>query len=79
LTAALEKIITMDNLRKQHDIVVDMCCLSKRNEESVDHILLYCEVACALHRFSFFPSRVIPRRVVDLFACWWSSAESAAV
>ena len=38
----------MDNLRKQHVIVVDRCCMCKRNGESVDHLLPYCEVACVL-------------------------------
>lgn len=46
-SASLEKILTMDNLKKRHVIVVDGC-FHKRNGESVDHILLYCEVSCAL-------------------------------
>lgn len=29
-------------------IVVDRCCLCKRNGESAGHLLLHCEVACAL-------------------------------
>jgi hypothetical protein len=45
---ALEKIITMDNLRKQHVIVVDRCCMCKRNEEFIYHLLLHCKVACTL-------------------------------
>lgn len=56
----------MDNLRKQHVIVVNMCCMCKMNGESVDH-LLHCEVVCAL--WNIFLSRfglswVMPRRVV---------------
>jgi hypothetical protein len=31
-SAALGKILTMDNLRKRHVIVVDRCCMCKRNE-----------------------------------------------
>jgi len=38
----------MDNLRKKHVIVIDKCCPCKRNGESVDHLLLPCEVAYAL-------------------------------
>jgi hypothetical protein len=30
-SAALGKILTMDNMRKQHVIVVDRCCMCKRN------------------------------------------------
>jgi hypothetical protein len=47
-TAALGKILTMDNLRKRHVIVIDWCCMCKRHGESVDHLLLHCEVASAL-------------------------------
>jgi hypothetical protein len=56
----------------------------KMNGESVDHLLLHCEVARALwnaifSRFSL--SWVMPLRVVDLFACWWTGgrSQSAAV
>jgi hypothetical protein len=28
--------------------VIDRCCICKRNGESVDNLLLHCEVACAL-------------------------------
>jgi hypothetical protein len=74
--AALGKILTLDNLRKRQVIVIDRCCMCKKNEESVDHLLLlHCEVACVLWNalFSRFNlSWVMPRRVVDLFACWWT-------
>lgn len=47
--AALGKILTIDNLRKRHVIVVDRCCMRKMNKgESVDHILFHCEVVGAL-------------------------------
>jgi hypothetical protein len=45
-STALGKILIMDNLRKRHIIVVDRCCMCKRDGESVDHLLLHCEVAC---------------------------------
>jgi hypothetical protein len=45
LVGGSRKILTMDNLRKRHVIVVDRCCMCKRNGESVDHLLLHCEVA----------------------------------
>jgi hypothetical protein len=40
----------------------------------VDHILLHCDVASALWNalFTCFSLYwVMPRRVIDLFACWW--------
>jgi len=51
------------------------------NGESVDHLLLHCEVAHALwnaifSRFSL--SLVMPLRVVDLFT-WWSLLECYCV
>jgi hypothetical protein len=70
--ATLGKIFTLDNLKKRHVILVDRCCMSKRNGESVDHFLLHCDVAYALWstlltRFGL--SWVMPRRVFDVFAC----------
>jgi hypothetical protein len=38
----------MDNLRKQQVIMVDRCCMCKRNEELMNHLLLHCEVVYAL-------------------------------
>jgi hypothetical protein len=38
-SATLGKTLTMDNLRKRHIIIVDRCCLCKRDEEFVDRIL----------------------------------------
>jgi hypothetical protein len=41
----------------------------------VDHLLLHCEVASALWSafFGHFGLLwVMPRRVVELLACWWS-------
>jgi hypothetical protein len=46
--AALGKIPTMDNLKKSHVAIVDRCCLCKRNGESVDYLLLHCDVASTL-------------------------------
>jgi hypothetical protein len=78
-TAAQGKILTLDNLRKKRVIVIDRCCMCKMNGESVDHILLHCEVARALWNaiFSRFNlSWVMSLRVVDLFACWWTGGRS---
>jgi hypothetical protein len=50
--------------------------MCKRTGESVDHLLLHCDVVYTVWSafFSCFElSRVMPRRVVDLLGCWWSS------
>jgi len=62
--------------------VIDRCCMFKMNGEPVDHLLLHCEVARALWnaifiRFSL--SWVMPLRLVDLFACWWTGGRSWSV
>jgi hypothetical protein len=44
-SAALGKILTHDNLRKRNVIVIECCCLSKKSGESIDHLLLHCEIA----------------------------------
>ena len=45
-TAALGKILTIDNLRKRHFVVLEWCFICKRCGESVDHLLLHCPIAC---------------------------------
>jgi hypothetical protein len=78
-SAALGKIFTLDNLRKRYVIVINRCCMCKKTEEFVDHHLLHCDVASALwySLFGLFGlSWVMPRRVIDLLACWWSSDRS---
>jgi hypothetical protein len=83
-SAVLGKILTLDNLKKRHVIVIDRCCMCKRDGESVDHLLLHCDMASALWSvfFSCFGMFwVMPRQVIDLFACWWfvGRPRSAAV
>ena len=43
-TAVMGKILTVDNLRKKN-IIVTECCMCKKSGESIDHLLLHCEVA----------------------------------
>jgi hypothetical protein len=53
--------------------------MCKKTEESVDHLLLHCVVAFALwySLFNLFGlSWVIPQRVMNLLACWWSLGQS---
>jgi hypothetical protein len=64
--------------------VIDWCGMCKRNGEFVDHLLFHCEIACAIWNVFFKRfelSRVMPRRVANLFACWWTadSTQSDAI
>jgi hypothetical protein len=84
-TAALGKILTVDNLRKRRVVIVDWCCMCKDHGESVNHLLLHCSVAQELWEliFSMFGvAWVMPRGVVDLLSCWSiksGKTESAAI
>jgi hypothetical protein len=78
-TEALGKILTLDNIKKRHVIMINKCYMCKKTREFVDHLLLHCDVASILWSslFSRFGmSWVMPRRVIDLLACWWSSGRS---
>jgi hypothetical protein len=69
----LDKILTLDNLRKRGLIVVNWCCMCKRSGESINHLLLHCEVASTLWSvlFTLFGVKwVMNGRVLDLLACW---------
>jgi hypothetical protein len=44
-TTALGKILTHDNLRRRGIVVVEWCVMCKKHGESVDHLLLHCDVA----------------------------------
>jgi hypothetical protein len=74
-SAALGKILMQDNLRKKNMVVINRCGMCKRDEETVDHLLLHCECAQLLwnaffNRFDLAWS--MPRGVVNLLQCWWS-------
>ncbi|XP_042992315.1 uncharacterized protein LOC122318775 [Carya illinoinensis] len=72
-TAALGKILTMDNLRIRGIIITEWCCMCRKNGETVDHLLLHCEFARKI--WNFFFSRmdiawVMPGRMIELIASW---------
>lgn len=78
-STALGKILTLDNLYKRNVIVMDWYIMCKRNWESTDHLLLHCEVACTMWNVFFKHyglSWVMPRRVVNVFACWWTAGST---
>jgi hypothetical protein len=75
-SAALGKILTLYNFKKRHVIVINRCYMHKKTGESMDHLLLHCDVASVLWSSlfgCFGMSWVMSRRVVDLLVCWWSS------
>jgi hypothetical protein len=72
-TAALGNLLTIDNLRKRHLIIVNWCCLCKQSGESVDNLLLHCSMARELWSmlFGLFGvSWVMPCQVLHLWAGW---------
>jgi hypothetical protein len=72
-SAALGKILTHDNLRKRKVIVIEWCCLCKKSGESIDHLLLHCEVVQALWSYVltlFGVEWVMPRTVLELLNSW---------
>jgi hypothetical protein len=77
-TAALGKILTMENLRRRGIIVVNWCCMCKVDGESVDHLLLHCPYAKELWDmiFGLFGLQwVMPKTVLDLMYCWHGSVK----
>jgi len=72
-SAALGKILTHDNLRKRNVIVMEWCCLCKKSGESIDHLLLHCEVARTLWSYVlilFGVEWIMPRTVLELLNSW---------
>jgi hypothetical protein len=68
-SAALGKILTHDNLRKRNVVVIEWYCMCKKNEESIDYLLLHCEVARDLWSYIlilFGVEWVMPRTVLEL-------------
>jgi hypothetical protein len=54
-STALGKILTLNNLRKKNMVLVNRCGMCKKDEESIDHLLLHCE--CAQFLWNAFFSR----------------------
>ncbi len=71
---AMDRILTVSNLRRRHVMVIDWCYMCKASGESTDHLLLHCPIATELWNliFSLFGLQwVMPKGVMELLACWW--------
>jgi hypothetical protein len=72
-SAAFGKILTHDNLRKRNVIVIEWSCLCKKSGESIDHLLLHCEIVRDLWSYIlilFGVEWVMPRTVLELLNNW---------
>ncbi|XP_041027656.1 uncharacterized protein LOC121267709 [Juglans microcarpa x Juglans regia] len=72
-TAALRKILTMDNLRRRGLIITDWCCMCRNSGETIDHLLLHCDFARDIWTYLFSNlgvTWVMPGTVVELLASW---------
>jgi hypothetical protein len=68
-TTVLGKILTHDNLRRRGIMVVEWCVVCKKHEESVNHLLLHCDVTRVVWSsfYSLFGMEwVMPRSILDL-------------
>ena len=52
-TAALGRILTIDNLRRRQVVIVDLYCMCKRGEETIDHLIMHCSIASELWNLVF--------------------------
>ena len=71
--ATMDRILTMQNLRRRHVMVIDWCYMCKGSGESTDHLLLHCPIATDLWNcmFSLVGIQwVMPKGVLELLACW---------
>ena len=72
-TTANDGILTIDNLVKRGQSLVNKCCLCYCDGESVDHLLLHCKFFHTLWCEAFVVFRiqwVMPRSVSSFFFIW---------
>lgn len=69
-TAALGRILTIDNLRRRQVVEVDLYCMCKRGEETIDHLITHCSIARELWNL-VFPLFGVQWGVVELLATWF--------
>ena len=81
-TMALGRILTSNNLRKRQVVVIDWCCMSKKDGETIDHLLLHWPLARELWNMEFSligVSWVMPRGIVKLWAAKFNKCKSAVI
>jgi hypothetical protein len=69
------RILTLDNLRKMHVIVMEWCYMCRESRESVNHLMLHSKVARGSWELGFRLFRiewVMLFRVAKLLASWRS-------
>ncbi|XP_059663394.1 uncharacterized protein LOC132309059 [Cornus florida] len=69
----LNSILTLDNLKRRLQIVVNWCCMCKKTEATVNHLLLHCQVArdvWSMILVAFGMSWVFPRTTLDTIEAW---------
>ena len=67
------EILTTDNLQKQRLVVLDWCCMCKRDGETTNHLLFHGMVARKLCTIVFScvgVPWVMPKVVVELLTGW---------
>ena len=75
-TAALGRILTIDNLQRRKVMVLDWCCMCKNGAESIDHLLLHYPFAWEIRSmvFGLFGVYwVMPSSTLELLECWQCS------
>jgi hypothetical protein len=74
-SVAWGRILTCDNLMRRGHVMVGWCCLCRAAGESVDHLLLHCEVARVLWHCvfrAFGVAWVLPNQIPALLIGWWN-------
>ena len=69
-SAASGKILPRENLQWQGAILVNWCCMCKKDRESIDHLPLHCSMARELWALAlslFAIHWVMPKRVADFW------------
>jgi hypothetical protein len=78
-TTTLGKILTIDSLRRRGLTLLNWCCLCKKSEETVNHILIHCEFTKEMWHFDlilFGVSWVMPSNILELVQCWKMQGQS---
>lgn len=44
-TKELGRVLTTDNLQRFQVVVIEWCCVCKKDGEIIDHLLIHCPVA----------------------------------